>query len=66
MEVSSSFFDGEVAAYAPTLPEIGLGLGGVAFAGLLVLVGLKVLRFLPASLADAAIDPHQGIRAESA
>jgi molybdopterin-containing oxidoreductase family membrane subunit len=66
MEVSSSFFDGEVAAYAPTLPEIGLGLGGVAFAGLLVLVGLKVLRFLPASLADAAIDPHHGIRAESA
>jgi molybdopterin-containing oxidoreductase family membrane subunit len=66
MEVSSSFFDGEVAAYAPTLPEIGLGLGGVAFAGLLVLVGLKVLRFLPATLADAAIDPHHGIRAESA
>jgi molybdopterin-containing oxidoreductase family membrane subunit len=66
MEVSSSFYDGEVAAYAPTLPEIGLGLGGVAFAGLLVLVGLKLLRFLPASLADAAIDPHHGIRAESA
>jgi molybdopterin-containing oxidoreductase family membrane subunit len=66
MEASSSFYDGEVAAYAPTLPEIGLGLGGVALAGLLVLVGLKLLRFLPASLADAAIDPHHGIRAESA
>ncbi|MGD9021683.1 MAG: polysulfide reductase NrfD, partial [Lysobacterales bacterium] len=25
MEASSGFFDGEVAAYAPTLPEIGLG-----------------------------------------
>jgi molybdopterin-containing oxidoreductase family membrane subunit len=66
MEVSSSFNDGAIASYAPSLPEVGLGLGGVAFTGLLLLVGLKVLRFLPESLADAAIDPHHGIRAESA
>jgi Ni/Fe-hydrogenase subunit HybB-like protein len=65
MEVSSSFNDGVVANYAPSLPEVGLGLGGVALAGLLVLVGLKVLRFLPLSLANAAIDPHHGVRAES-
>lgn len=58
MEVSSSFFDGTVASYTPSLPEIGLGLGGVALAGLIVLFGLKLLRFLPASLANAAIDPH--------
>lgn len=58
MDVSSSFFDGAIAAYTPSLPEIGLGLGGVALAGLIVLFGLKLLRFLPVSLANAAIDPH--------
>jgi len=58
MEVSSSFYDGAIASYAPSLPEVGLGLGGVALAGMIVLVGLKVLRFLPISLANAAIDPH--------
>jgi molybdopterin-containing oxidoreductase family membrane subunit len=58
MEVSSSFFDGVIANYTPSLPEIGLGLGGIALAGLIVMVGIKVLRFLPASLANAAIDPH--------
>ncbi len=58
MEVSSSFHDGVIASYAPSLPEIGLGLGGVALAGLIVLFGLKLLRFLPVSLANSAIDPH--------
>ncbi len=58
MQVSSTFFDGAIAAYAPSLPEIGLGLGGVALTGLIVLFGIKLLRFLPASLANAAIDPH--------
>jgi molybdopterin-containing oxidoreductase family membrane subunit len=48
----SSFYDGMVASYAPSLPEFGLGLGGLALAGAIVLVGLKVLRFLPATLAD--------------
>jgi len=46
-EVASSFFDGVVAAYAPSLPEIALGLGGVGLALALTLVGLKVLPFLP-------------------
>jgi molybdopterin-containing oxidoreductase family membrane subunit len=58
MEVSSSFYDGIVNNYTPSLPEIALGLGGAALAGLVVLFGLKLLRFLPATLADAAIDPH--------
>lgn len=58
MEVSSSFNDGVISGYAPSLPEIGLGLGGVAMAGLIVLFGIKLLRFLPVSLANAAIDPH--------
>ena len=66
MEVSSSFHDGAVAGYVPSLPEIGLGLGGVALAGLIVLLGMKVLRFLPASLADSAIDPHHKTASDKA
>jgi molybdopterin-containing oxidoreductase family membrane subunit len=54
--VSSSFFDGAVASYAPSLPEIALGAGGVALALALTVVALKVLPFLPGSLADADVD----------
>ncbi len=55
-EVSSSFFDGVVAAYAPSLPELALGVGGAALALALTLVALKVLPFLPRSLADGEVD----------
>jgi molybdopterin-containing oxidoreductase family membrane subunit len=57
-EVSSSFYDGVVNSYTPTLPEILLGLGGVALSLFIVTFALKVLRFLPASLADSVADPH--------
>jgi len=57
-EVSSSFYDGVVNSYTPTLPEILLGLGGVAMALFIVVFALKVLRFLPVSLADSVADPH--------
>ena len=53
--VTSSFFDGVVAAYAPSLPEVALGVGGVALALALTAVALKVLPFLPKSLADADV-----------
>jgi molybdopterin-containing oxidoreductase family membrane subunit len=55
-EVSSSFFDGAIAAYAPSLPEVALGVGGVALALALTAVALKVLPFLPRSLADGDVD----------
>jgi len=55
--VSSSFFDGVVAAYTPSLPEVALGVGGVALALALVAVALKVLPFLPQSLADGDAKP---------
>ena len=55
-EVASSFFDGVVAAYAPSLPELALGVGGVALALALTAVALKVLPFLPRSLADGDVD----------
>jgi Ni/Fe-hydrogenase subunit HybB-like protein len=57
-EVSSSFFDGVVNSYIPSLPEVLLGLGGVALALAAVIVGIRVLRFLPTSLADELVDPH--------
>ena len=50
MEVTSSFFDGVVANYAPSLPEILLGVGGVGLALAMVVVAVKVLAFLPESL----------------
>ncbi|MDH5211211.1 MAG: polysulfide reductase NrfD [Betaproteobacteria bacterium] len=46
-EVSSSAFDGVVASYAPSLPEVALGMGGVGLALALTVIGLKVLPFLP-------------------
>ena len=55
--VDSSFFDGVVAAYTPSLPEVALGTGGMALALALTVVALKVLPFLPASLADGDVDP---------
>jgi Ni/Fe-hydrogenase subunit HybB-like protein len=50
MEVSSSFFDGQVHAYSPSLPEVLLGLGGVGVAGAIVVFAVKILRFLPEDL----------------
>ena len=58
MEVTSSFADGAVAQYLPSWYEIGLGIGGVAFALLAVALAVRVLPFLPPSLADSAVDPH--------
>jgi len=45
--VSSTFFDGEVARYSPSLPELLLGLGGVAAALLVVALGVRVFDFTP-------------------
>jgi len=57
-EVSSSFFDGAIAAYSPSAMEIMLGLAGVALSLSLVAVALRTLPVLALSLADADIDPH--------
>ena len=58
MEVSSSFFDGAVHPYAPSLPEVLLGLSGVATTVLIVTVAIKYLPLLPTSLSDTKVDPH--------
>jgi len=54
MEVTSNFYDGEIARYAPSLPELTLGVGGIAFALLLTLLALKVLPFVPDELTAPA------------
>jgi Ni/Fe-hydrogenase subunit HybB-like protein len=56
--VESTFYDGIVNLYTPSLPEILLGLGGVAVALLVVTIAMKNLRMIPESLADEEIDPH--------
>ena len=58
MEVSSSFFDGQIASYAPSLSELVLGLGGISLSLILVAVAVKVLPVLPSTMADAVVDPH--------
>jgi molybdopterin-containing oxidoreductase family membrane subunit len=51
-QVSSSFGDGVVSAYAPRLPEWLLGLGGFAMVGVIVVLALKLLGFLPERMDD--------------
>lgn len=56
--LESGFFDGvqgRSATYWPTLPEILLGIGGVGVALLITAVGVRVLQFLPESLADGVV-----------
>jgi molybdopterin-containing oxidoreductase family membrane subunit len=57
-EVSSTYFDGVNNAYTATLPEYLLGIGGVGLAIAMSIVGMKIFRLLPTSLADAVTDPH--------
>ncbi len=43
----STFWDGQVARYTPSLPEIGLAIGGIGVAYTLTVIGVRVLDFLP-------------------
>jgi molybdopterin-containing oxidoreductase family membrane subunit len=56
--LESGFFDGAATQYIATLPEILLGLGGIAVAMIIVAIGVKVLGFLPQTLDDSVTDPH--------
>lgn len=46
-EASSSFGDGQIASYTPSLPEILLGFGGLAIAFITTTVSVRVLNFMP-------------------
>jgi len=50
--ISSGFYDGQIAQYVPSLPEVLLGISGFALAIVLTLVVLRVLPMLPQALAD--------------
>lgn len=56
--LESGFFDGAVTQYSASMPEYMLGLGGIAAALIIVTIGIKILAFLPTSLADSVADPH--------
>jgi molybdopterin-containing oxidoreductase family membrane subunit len=46
---SSTFADGVVARYAPSAPEIALGIGGVAAAALITAIGARLFPIMPAA-----------------
>ncbi len=46
-EASSSFGDGQIASYTPSLHEILLGFGGLALAFITTTVSVRVLNFMP-------------------
>lgn len=47
MAETSSFFDGIVHHYHPTVPEFLLGLGGIGIALLITTIAVRVLHFIP-------------------
>ncbi len=65
MEVKSNFFDGVVGQYTPSFLEIVLGIGGTAIALLITVVAIRVLPFLPVSLADDYVTGSADTRAEA-
>lgn len=46
-ETSSSFGDGQIGLYHPSIPEVLLGLGGVGISFLIATIGIRVLDFAP-------------------
>lgn len=46
-EASSSFGDGQIGQYSPSLPEVLLGFGGLGIAFLITTVSVRVLNFMP-------------------
>jgi Ni/Fe-hydrogenase subunit HybB-like protein len=46
-DVKSSFMDGAIDTYSPTLPEALLAFGGLGIAFTITTIGVRVLRFLP-------------------
>ncbi len=47
MEVSSTFQDGEIGSYSPSLPEFVLGISGISIAMLLCGIVMRIMPFLP-------------------
>ena len=47
MEIKSTFFDGHIDNYVPSLPEILLSIGGFGVAFTLTVIAVRVLKFQP-------------------
>jgi molybdopterin-containing oxidoreductase family membrane subunit len=58
MEVQSSFFDGVVASYHPSIWEVMLGTAGIGVALLIATLAVRALRFVPQ-------DDFQAVKAET-
>ncbi len=59
--IESGFYDGvngEAFSYSFSIFELLLGIGGCAVTLLVTFIGIRMLRFLPISLADSVADPH--------
>ena len=59
-EATSTFSDGVIATYAPSIWEIMLGLGGVGITLFIVTFALKIFSLIPEDLSDKLADPHHG------
>jgi molybdopterin-containing oxidoreductase family membrane subunit len=58
--IESAYYDGVngmARHYSPSLSEFLLGLGGLSIALLVTFVGVRIMQFLPVSLADSVTDP---------
>ncbi len=53
-EVSSSFGDGSIGHYVPSLPEFFLGFGGLSIAFLITIITTRILNSIPHDVAVAA------------
>ncbi len=51
--IEGALVAGEPAHYVPSMPELLLGIGGVAVSGLILVVALRVLRILPSRFGDS-------------
>ena len=58
-EATSTFADGAITVYSPSIWEFMLGMGGVAIALVIVTLAMKIFRLLPDSLSDKIADPHK-------
>ena len=54
--IEGALVAGEPASYVASLPELLLGLGGVAVSGLILVIALMVLRILPARFDEAGAE----------
>lgn len=57
-EATSTFSDGVIAEYFPSIWELMLGLGGVGVALIIVTFALKIFRLIPENLPDELVHPH--------